>query len=166
MVDRRQGRGWILSIYPARVGSFPWNGLVAHMGCQQELAGQAVPWSWPLWFIHFLTVGKSTWLIWKQECCAFVAPSLCAAPSPVPLSSAVFPGCGCGAELQRDALGGPAARPTAAAWPGPDHQGELGQPWGLPKNPPGVSVPSGENHGLVAGSTMGSGPDSQQTLLM
>lgn len=41
--------------------------------------------------------------------------------------------------------------------------------WGFPKThllPRGVSVPSGENHGLVAGSTLGSGPDSQQTQLM
>lgn len=135
------------------------------MGCQQELAGEAVSWIWPLWFIHFLTIGKSTWLIWKQECCPSVAASPCAAPSRVPLSSAVFPGCGCGAKLQRDARGGSAARPGTAAWPGPDHQGELGQAWGLPKNP-SVTMRSRENHGFVAALTLGSGPDSQQTLLM
>lgn len=103
------------------------------MGCQQELAGEeAVPWICPLWFIHFLTVGKSSFgsrnvvPLWQHPCVL------------LPLSSAVLPGCGCGAELQWDALRGPAARPRAAAWPGPDHQGELGQAWGLPKNP---SVP-------------------------
>lgn len=42
-----------------------------------------------------------------------------------------------------------------------------GSPGGFPKThllPRGVSVASGENHGLVAGSTLGSGPDSQDPI--
>lgn len=115
--------------------SMDWQLSLEWLGGTHGVSAGAVPWIWPLWFIHFLAVGKSTWLIWKQECCASVATSLCAAPSRVHFSSAVFPGCGCGAQLQRDARGAPAARPGAAARPGPDHQGELAQPWGLPKNP-------------------------------